>query len=260
MISVLFPLNKFRLAQFVTPVGLRSNGAGAERISFINKSNMLQLFQTFFSFFAEVDTHLAVFATEYGAWIYGILFLIIFFETGLVVTPFLPGDSLLFAAGALAALGSLNIFWLFAALSVAAVVGDTVNYLIGRHIGPKIFQRDDVRFLNKAYLMRAEQFFERHGKKTIIMARFMPIIRTFAPFVAGIGKMHYPVFIAYNVIGGIAWVGICLGAGYLFGNVPIVQENFTLVILGIIFVSLLPGVIEFVRHHKKNNKQNSLPS
>lgn len=209
---------------------------------------VMQFVYTFISFFAEIDAHLATFSAEYGLWIYAILFLIIFCETGLVVTPFLPGDSLLFAAGALAALGSLSFFWLFVILTIAAIVGDTVNYLIGRHIGPKIFQRTDVRFLNRSYLDRAEQFFERHGKKTIIIARFIPIIRTFAPFVAGIGKMHYPVFIAYNVVGGVAWVGICLGAGYLFGNVPIVKENFTLVILGIIFVSLIPGVIEFVRH------------
>jgi membrane-associated protein len=176
------------------------------------------------------------------------MFTIIFLETGLVVTPFLPGDSLLFAAGTFAALGALDMMWLFVILSMAAIAGDTVNYWIGAYVGPKVFHKEKVRFLNREYLDRTHQFYEKYGGKTIIIARFVPIIRTFAPFVAGIGSMTYWRFISYNVIGGVAWIIICTLAGYLFGNLPIVRENFSLVILAIIIISILPGVIEYMRH------------
>jgi membrane-associated protein len=200
--------------------------------------------------FRTLDTALSYVVAVYGSWVYALLFIIIFCETGLVVTPFLPGDSLLFAAGAISALGSLNIVWLFLLLCVAAIIGDTVNYNIGRILGAKVFSAENARFFKREYLEKAERFYEKHGKKTIIIARFIPIIRTFAPFVAGIGNMSYPQFIAYNIIGGITWVGLFLGAGYVFGNVPIVKHNFTLVIMSIIAVSFLPGIIEYIRHKR----------
>jgi membrane-associated protein len=207
----------------------------------------MELITTFIEFFLHLDKHLNVVIQSYGLWTYLILFVIIFCETGLVVTPILPGDSLLFAAGTFAALGSLRVEVLFVLLSVAAVAGDTVNYWAGYAVGPKIFHRERVRFLNKEYLDRTHLFYERHGGKTIIIARFMPIIRTFAPFVAGIGSMTYAHFIAYNVLGGVAWIGLFVFGGYHFGNIPLVKQNFTFVILAIIFISILPGVIEFVR-------------
>src|SRR5262249_30681158 len=171
-----------------------------------------------------------------------------FCETGLVVTPILPGDSLLFAAGTFAALGSLRVEVVFVLLSIAAIAGDTVNYWIGYAVGPRVFTQQRVRFLKREYLDRTHQFYERHGAKTIIIARFMPIIRTFAPFVAGIGSMTYTRFLTYNVMGGVAWIGLFVFGGYYFGNIPVVKQNFTLVILAIIFISVLPGIIEFVRH------------
>jgi membrane-associated protein len=177
--------------------------------------------------------------------------LIIFLETGLVITPFLPGDSLLFAAGAFAALGALNVWVLFVLLSVAAILGDTVNYWIGHYIGPRAFS-GNIRFLKKEYLDRTHAFYEKYGGKTIILARFIPIIRTFAPFVAGIGAMTYSKFIVYNVVGGIAWVGIFLFGGYFFGNLPFVKDNFTIVILAIIGISVLPGVIEYLRERSRS--------
>lgn len=207
----------------------------------------MELIKDFIDLFMHLDKHLSVVIQNYGVLTYLILFLIIFCETGLVVTPLLPGDSLLFAAGTFAASGSLNVGWLFILLTIAAVAGDTVNYWIGYFIGPKIFHKENVRFLNKEYLDRTHQFYEKYGAKTIIIARFVPIIRTFAPFVAGIGSMNYGRFISYNIIGGVAWIAICVFAGYLFGNLPIVKENFTLVILAIIFISILPGIIEFLR-------------
>jgi membrane-associated protein len=210
----------------------------------------VELFKEFIEFFLHLDTHLHAAIQAYGVWTYLFLFLIIFCETGLVVTPILPGDSLLFAAGALAAGGSLNVVWLWVLLSIAAVLGDAVNYAIGHFIGPKVFSQENNRFLKKAYLDRTHQFYEKYGGKTIIIARFVPIVRTFAPFVAGVGSMTYWRFASYNVIGGVAWVTICLFAGYAFGNLPIVKENFTLVILAIIFISLLPGLIEFVRQRQ----------
>lgn len=203
----------------------------------------------------HLDKHLNVIIQTYGVWTYLLLFLVIFLETGLVVTPILPGDSLLFAAGTFAALGSLNVGWLFILLSVAAVAGDTVNYWIGHFVGPKVFSRENVRFLNKEHLDRTHRFYEKHGGKTIILARFIPIIRTFAPFVAGIGKMTYWHFISYNVIGGLAWIALFTFGGYFFGNIPFVKRNFTLVILTIIFISLVPVMIEFVNHRLRSRRE-----
>ena len=198
-------------------------------------------------FIIHVDIHLAEIIKGCGWWTYLILFLIIFCETGLVVSPVLPGDSLLFAAGTFAAIGSLDVMWLFILLSIAAVAGDTANYWIGCYMGPKIFHKKQVRFLNKEYLDRTHQFYERYGGKTIIIARFVPIIRTFAPFVAGIGSMTYWRFISYNVIGGVGWIAICMFAGYFFGNLPMVKNNFSIVVLAIIIISILPGVIEILK-------------
>jgi len=208
----------------------------------------VELVKTVFDIFMHLDKHLGAVIQAYGTWTYLILFLIIFCETGLVVTPILPGDSLLFAAGAFAAIGALEVMWLFILLSIAAIAGDTVNYGIGSFMGPKVFHKENVRFLNREYLDRTHQFYERHGGKTIIIARFMPIIRTFAPFVAGLGKMTYVRFISYNVVGGIVWIAAFIFGGYYFGNIPMVKRNFTLVILAIILLSILPGIIEFVRH------------
>lgn len=202
--------------------------------------------------FLHLDRHLNDVIRDYGAWTYLILFAIIFCETGLVATPFLPGDSLLFAAGAFAAAGSLKVVWLFLLLSAAAIAGDTVNYWAGYLIGPKIFHKENVRFLNKKHLDRTHQFYERYGGKTIIIARFIPIIRTFAPFVAGIGRMSYWRFISYNVIGGVAWIAICVFAGYFFGNIPLVKQNFSLVIIAIVVISVLPAVYEYLRHRRNS--------
>jgi membrane-associated protein len=200
-------------------------------------------------FIIHIDDHLQEIIRNYGGLTYLILFLIIFAETGLVVTPILPGDSLLFAAGTFAALGSLDPFLLTILLIVAAVVGDGVNYWIGHWVGPKAFS-GKVRWLRQDYLKRTEAFYEKHGGKTIILARFVPIVRTFAPFVAGVGRMHYGRFLAYNVVGAIIWVVVCVSAGYFFGNLPFVRENFSLVVLGIVGVSLIPLIVEWVRHRR----------
>ena len=208
----------------------------------------MELLKALFEIIMHLDKHLDLLIRNYGVWTYGILFLIIFLETGLVVTPFLPGDSLLFAAGTFAALGSLDARWLVISLSIAAIAGDTVNYWIGHTIGPKVFSKEKSRFLNKEYLYRTHRFYEKYGGKTIILARFIPIIRTFAPFVAGIGSMTYRHFLIYNISGGIAWVVIFVLGGYLFGNIPVVKQNFSLVIFAIIILSILPGIIEFLRH------------
>lgn len=208
----------------------------------------MELISGFLDIFIHLDTHLSAVIQSYGTLTYAILFLIIFCETGLVVTPFLPGDSLLFAAGAFAAIGALELHWLMGLLTVAAVAGDTVNYWIGARVGPKVFCKDDVRFFNRKHLDRTHHFYEKYGSKTIIIARFVPIVRTFAPFVAGIGRMAYRRFISYNVIGGILWIAICVFAGYFFGNIPVVKENFSLVILAIILLSITPGIIELLRH------------
>ena len=208
----------------------------------------MEILKTLIDIVLHIDKYLSEIIQNYGLWTYLIMFTIIFLETGLVVTPFLPGDSLLFAAGTFAAMGVLDVMWLFVLLSIAAIAGDTANYWIGAYVGPKIFHKEKVRFLNKKYLDRTHQFYEKYGGKTIIIARFVPIIRTFAPFVAGIGSMTYWRFISYNVIGGIAWIVLCILAGYLFGNLPIVKDNFSLVIVAIIIISILPGVIEYMRH------------
>ena len=199
-------------------------------------------------FILHVDEHLLEFITNYGLWIYAILFLIIFVETGLVVMPFLPGDSLLFAAGALAAsTGAMDPVVLIILLFIAAVLGDTLNYHIGKYIGPRVFEIES-RWINKQHLIKTSEFFERHGGKTIIFARFIPFARTFAPFVAGAGSMNYKFFLTFNVIGAICWVGSFITLGYLFGNMPIVKDNFTHLIFGIIFLSILPGIIGYIRH------------
>jgi membrane-associated protein len=208
-------------------------------------------------FVLHFDKHLAEFVVNYGVWVYGLLFGIVFAETGLVVTPFLPGDSLLFAAGALAATtdGGLNPWILFVLLATAAFTGNAVNYGIGRRIGPRIFTATDDaslvgRLMNRQYLERAHAFFEEYGGKAIILGRFVPIVRTFVPFVAGAGQMTAASFVLYNAIGAIAWVGLCLLAGVIFGNVPIVKNNFSLVTIGIVAVSLLPVLVEYVRHRQ----------
>lgn len=201
--------------------------------------------------FLNLDKTLAVKIDQYQNWIYLILFAIIFFETGLVVTPFLPGDSLLFIAGVFARKGSLNLAALLGLLGVAAILGDTLNYWIGHAVGPKIFHRDNVRFLNKKHLDRAHAFYEQYGAITIILARFMPIIRTFAPFVAGIGSMTYWKFLTYNIVGGVIWVVGLVMLGYGCANIPIVKDRFELVVFAIIFISILPMVIEYIRHRKR---------
>lgn len=205
--------------------------------------------------FLHLDVHLAEFVAEHGAWVYGLLFAIVFAETGLVVTPFLPGDSLLFAVGALSANGTMSLPYAATLLTIAAIAGDAVNYHIGRWAGPRVFRAEDTsgwlhKALNRRHLDRAHAFFEKHGGKAIVMARFVPIVRTFVPFVAGAGVMSYPKFAFYNVTGAILWVGACVGAGYAFGNVPVVKDNFTLVVLGIIGVSVLPVVVELWKSRK----------
>jgi membrane-associated protein len=199
----------------------------------------------------HLDRYLHVIIQDYGGWTYFILFLIIFCETGLVVTPFLPGDSLLFAVGTFAAIGALDLVLVMVVMLVAAVVGDAVNYAIGARLGPAVFRRDDVRFLNRRHLARTHEFYERYGPVTIVIARFVPIVRTFAPFVAGVGRMSYGRFAVYNVTGAVLWVvGITL-AGWLFGNIPVVRRNFSLVVLAIIVLSILPGVFEAWRQRRR---------
>ncbi|KAA5540352.1 DedA family protein [Adhaeribacter rhizoryzae] len=217
----------------------------------------MELLHNFIDFFLHLDVHLSQIIHDYGIWAYLILFLIIFVETGLVVMPFLPGDSLLFAAGAFAAPqltqagelvpGPFNVFYLIGLLFVAAFLGDTLNYYIGDYIGPKVFRRN-YRFLKKEHLLKTQHFYEKHGAKTIIFARFIPIIRTFAPFIAGVGTMKYSKFIAYNIIGGFIWVALFVAAGYFFGNIPAVKKNFTLAIFAIIIISILPPLYEFAKH------------
>ena len=212
--------------------------------------------QELIDFFLHVDVHLEDFVRTYGAWVYALLFAIVFAETGLVVTPFLPGDSLLFAAGALAGAGALDVRLVSVLLLIAAIAGDAVNYSIGRYAGPRVFRADKrdatwQRLLNREHLDRAHEFFERHGGKAVVLARFVPIVRTFVPFVAGAGAMRYGSFVFYNVAGALLWVATCVGAGYAFGNIPVVKDNFTLVALGIIAVSLLPMLFEWMNHRKK---------
>lgn len=214
----------------------------------------MEWFALLLDYFIHLDRHLGGLIQNFGGWAYVILFLIIFCETGLVVTPILPGDSLLFGLGAFAAnpylRGPLEIEWLLISLGTAAILGDTVNYAIGKFLGPKVFHYEDSRFFKKEYLERTHQFYEKYGGKTIVIARFIPIIRTFAPFVAGIGRMTYGKFVVYNITGGILWIASFLLGGYYFGNFPVVKENFTLVILAIVIISVLPGLFEYLRQRR----------
>ncbi len=213
----------------------------------------MEVIKFLIDFVLHMDVHLNEIISNYGVWTYGILFFVIFMETGFVVTPFLPGDSLLFAAGTFAALGSLNPLYLFLLLTVAAILGDTVNYSIGHYIGPRAFS-GEIKFLKQEHLDKTQGFYEKHGGKTIILARFIPIIRTFAPFVAGVGMMKYKKFILYTVVGGIVWVAIFTFLGYFFGNIEFVRKNFELVIFAIIFISFIPPVLEVIKARKESKE------
>ena len=207
----------------------------------------MELVSTFVDVVLHLDTHLQWLVSNYGHWVYLILFLIIFCETGLVVTPFLPGDSLLFVAGAVAAGGGMDVHALYAVLAAASFSGDNTNYWIGRFVGPRVFRNRSSRLLNPAHVERTQRFYERHGGKTVVIARFVPIVRTFAPFVAGIGRMRYAGFLAFSAAGSAAWIGSLLYAGYFFGNMPIVKQNLSLVIVAIVLLSIMPGIVEFLR-------------
>jgi membrane-associated protein len=222
----------------------------------------MELITFLIDLFLHLDEHLSEIIGAYGGWTYGLLFVIIFMETGLVVTPFLPGDSLLFAAGTFAspALGApLNIVGLIVLLTAAAVLGDTVNYWIGHAIGPRAFS-GEIRFLKKEYLDRTHAFYEKHGGKTIVLARFVPIVRTFAPFVAGVGAMSYGKFITYNVVGGVLWVFLFTLGGYFFGNLPFVKDNFSIVVIAIILISVLPAVWEIARERLRGGSRPEKPA
>lgn len=220
---------------------------------------LTDLMTWFVDFVLHMDTHLDLIVRSMGAWSYGLLFAVIFVETGVVIMPFLPGDSLLFAAGSLAALGSFNPWILFGLLAAGAVLGDTVNYWIGHAIGPRVFNTHS-RFLKREYLDRTHAFYEKHGGKTIFLARFIPIIRTFAPFVAGVGRMSYGYFFTYNVVGGLVWTALFIFGGYFFGNLPIVKDNFSLVIMAIILISVLPAVWEVWRNRKAPARPAAQPA
>jgi membrane-associated protein len=213
----------------------------------------VQIIKLLIDIFLHLDKNLNQVITQFGQVTYLLLFIIIFCETGLVITPFLPGDSLIFAAGTFAASGSLNIWILFFLINLAAILGDTVNYWIGHFIGPKVFEKN-YRFLKREHLEKTHKFYEKYGGKTIILARFIPIIRTFAPFVAGVGKMTYWKFISYNIAGGILWVSLFTFGGYFFGNIPIIKKNFHIAILAIVFLSVLPAIFEYLRHKKSAMK------
>ncbi len=215
----------------------------------------MDLIHWFVDFFLHLDQHLAEVVQRYGTSTYALLFLVVFLETGLVVTPLLPGDSLLFAAGSFAGLGILRFWPLFFLLCAAAILGDTVNYAIGARLGPRVFHYPKSRFFNPEHLKKTHAFYEKYGGKTIIIARFVPIVRTFAPFVAGIGAMSYARFLGYNVIGGVLWVSVCLFSGFFFGNLPLVKQNFSLVVIAIVFISLLPAVIEYLRHRAEAKRK-----
>jgi membrane-associated protein len=204
----------------------------------------------FIDFILHLDTHLSAIIQTFGAWTYVILFLIIFAETGLVAAPFLPGDSLLFAVGTFAALGSINIWLVYVILLIAAILGDSLNYSIGKFIGPKVFKKKDSKIFKKAYIDKTEKFYEKYGPKAIVIARFVPIVRTFAPFIAGVGKMEYSKFLFYNVFGGFIWVTLLLFLGFFFGNIPIIRENFEVAIFVIIILSFLPMIYEYWKHKK----------
>lgn len=212
------------------------------------------LISSIVDFILHIDRHISIVIQNFGSWTYLLLFLIVFAETGLVVTPFLPGDSLLFTVGTFAAIGSLNIVWLFIILSSAAIIGDTVNYSAGKFLGRKAIEHE-TRFIKQEYIDKTQKFYDKYGAKTIVLARFVPIVRTFAPFVAGVGSMSYFRFLAYNLLGGILWVGILLSGGYFFGNIPIVRNNFSIAILLIIIISIMPMVIEFWRHYRQKRAQ-----
>ena len=214
----------------------------------------MEFFSFIIDFILHIDQHLTELAAQYGAWIYGILFLIIFCETGLVVMPLLPGDSLLFAAGSIAAIGKMNIHLMVVLLIIAAILGDAVNFVIGKYFGEKLFSNPNSKIFKQSHLQKTQQFYAKHGGKTIIMARFIPIVRTFAPFVAGMGHMSYHHFLAYNVIGGVLWVTLFSYLGYFFGNLPIVKDNLSLVLIAIIVLSILPGIVEIIRHKRAANK------
>ena len=219
----------------------------------------MEFLKTIIDAVLHIDKHLEVLVGSYGMWLYPILFVIVFCETGLVVTPFLPGDSLLFAAGALAAVdktGTLNIFVLWAVIAVAAILGDTVNYSIGKKLGKGVFKPTS-KILKPEYLHRTEEFFEKHGNKTIILARFVPIVRTFAPFVAGVGNMNYSRFITYNIVGGLVWVTLFLFAGYFIGNIPIIKNNFSLVTIVIVLVSVVPMVLEVLKERQRGKQESA---
>jgi membrane-associated protein len=216
----------------------------------------------FVDLIVHLDEHLLWVAQNYGAWIYAVLFLIVFCETGLVVTPFLPGDSLLFVAGTIAGAGEMNVHLMAGLLVLAAVLGDSVNYAIGHYLGPRVFRYEDSWFFRRAYVERTHAFFERHGGKTIVLARFLPIVRTYAPFVAGIGRMEYGRFLLFNLTGALLWVVLLTYAGYVFGNVPVIKDNLTLVILGIVLLSISPGIIEVARQRAaaRARRRDSAPS
>ena len=208
----------------------------------------MELIAQLVDIFLHLDNYLGAFLNDYGLWVYALLFAIIFAETGFVVTPFLPGDSLLFVAGTLAATGGLEVQWLIPMLIAASFGGDNTNYWIGHHIGPRVFRRNGSRLLNHEYLDRTHAFYDRHGGKTILLARFLPILRTFAPFVAGVGRMPYARFLGFSFAGSVLWIGLFVLAGYFFGHLPVVRKNLTLVMLGIIIISILPGAIAWLRH------------
>jgi membrane-associated protein len=211
----------------------------------------MEIIIKFFDMLLHLDKYIDLLIRDYGMWTYLIFFIIVFCETGLVVTPFLPGDSLLFVAGTFAALGSLNLTWLLVLLTIAAILGDTINYWIGNYIGPKVFQMQNSRVFRKEYLDRTHQFYEKYGPITIVIGRFIPIIRTFAPFLAGVGSMTYGKFLTYNVVGGILWIASFTLGGYFFGNLPFVRKNFTAVIIAIIIISVMPTVIEYMRQRRQ---------
>jgi len=215
----------------------------------------MDLIIKFVDFFIHLDVYLSEIISNYGIWTYAILFIVIFVETGLVIMPFLPGDSLLFAAGTFAALGSLNIFIITGLLMLAAVLGDTVNYWIGHLLGDKV-NNGEIKWIRKDYIDRTHKFFEKHGGKTIFLARFVPIIRTFAPFVAGVGRMSYGHFISYNLLGGITWVALFAFTGFFFGNIPFIKHNFSLVILAIIVISLIPALVEAWKSYREKKQKN----
>ena len=213
----------------------------------------MNLILKFIDIILHLDKYLSVITANYGIWIYAVLFIIIFLETGLVVTPFLPGDSIVFASGALAAIGAMNVMSLLIIFYIAAVLGDTANYYIGKKIGSGVMEKEKVKFINKNYLIKANNYYEKHGAITIVLSRFIPIIRTFAPFVAGITKMNYRSFIKYNLIGGALWVLLFLIGGFALGNLPIVKSNFSIIVIAIIIISVIPAIVTFIKERKEES-------